>query len=188
MIANLYDILNAAKTYFLSNGWNGFFALGQKRVNGDNGTISIVIPKEGNDFIDIAPTDEKGNYVYIRTLSDTVAHNAAKIGSCTTIKQSISLRIVGVWNDANISDYSLSDKLFNDLLYFAKYNSFGGNMILTPQFSILNANDIFLDELGVDMQQRNLAIAAIDFNLQYNLINCNKKPPICPVDVAPIVC
>lgn len=188
MLGNLYEILSEMKNYFLSNGWGGFYALGQKRVNGDDGAVRIVIPKEGNDFIDICIDDTKGNYVYVRTLNDSIGHSAIKLGSCNTLKQNATLRIVAIWNDANVSDYSLSDKLFKDLYYFAQYNAFGGSLILTPQFSLLNANDIFLDELGVDMQQRNLALAAIDFNLQYNLNNCNKKPELCPVDVAPIHC
>lgn len=189
MIATLYEILKAMQSNFLANGWGGFYALGQKRVNGDDGSVRIVIPKEGNDFIDIAPTDNKGNYVYIRMLNETVGHSAKKLGSCLNIQQSFTLRAVGIWCDNSVSDYSLCDKLFADLAHFAQINPFGNlNLIITPQATLLNANDVFLDELGVGMQQRNLAITAIDFSMQFNLSNCNQKPEKCPVDVAPIVC
>lgn len=191
MIAQLYQILNEFKTYFLANGWSGFYALGQKRVynsDSDNSTTQIVIPNKGDNFIDISPTDNKGNYAYIRLLNDEIELTQARIGSCNSQLARFSLRIVGVWVDNNVTDYSLSDKLFSDLRDAGQKNSFVSKCALStkPTRPLLNANEIFKSELGVDMEQRNIALSAIDFNIEFVLSNCNNQPTKCPVDVAPI--
>lgn len=193
MIIQLYEILNSFKTYFLANGWSGFYALGQKRIyntDNDNGTSQIVIPNKEDNYIDISPTDNKGNYAYVRLLNDDAELNSARIGSCNSQIVRLSLRIVGVWIDNNVTDYSLLDKLLNDLRDIGQSNSFVSKCALSvkPTRTLFNANEIFKSELGVDMQQRNFALSAIDFNLEFTLSNCNKISSKCPVDVAPIAC
>lgn len=193
MISQLYEILNEFKTYFLANGWSGFYALGQKRVynsSSDSSTAQIVIPHTIDNYIDISPTDDKGNYAYIRLLNDEIELAQARVGSCNSQLARFSLRIVGVWVDNNVTDYSLLDKLFSDLRAAGQKNSFISKYALStkPTRPLLNANEIFKSELGVDMEQRNIALSAIDFNIEFILSNCNNQPTICPVDVVPIGC
>lgn len=193
MIQQLYEILNAAKIAFTNNGWDNLYYLAQKRVNGgEYPQTAIVIPQTQDNYTEVSPTDNKGNFAYIRTLDNAPRLGLVKIGSCNSIRATYNLRIVGVWVDNSVTDYSLIDKLLGDLNHFAAYNAqyqLGGyQLIIEPLRMLINANEIFNDELDADMGMRNLALAAIDFNLQFVLKNCNKPPEKCPVDVVTTLC